>query len=323
MTPLVLLVAFLGSGKTTFLKALLPLLKEQCVVPRVIINDYQNAEVDAEQLAALVDRVEAISGSCVCCSSRDDLVRALEGFEHGESRVVIVETNGTTDSEELIEMLSLESGLRKFSLPVQLSVIDAQRWQKRFWHNGLEREQARTATHLTISRLDVVTEQRKAAVEASLAKCKVTGTLVTPESFSREILELCELMSSKPERVIEACGDHEHDHHGEVNHHHEHDNHHFASLELPLPPFVPRKDFQKLLRQLPDEVIRAMGLVRFAEIPTEFFVFQKVEGFDEPQFFPVGQSPKLCTPVALFIGPRLTTSKLQAAIDSLPHVPKV
>jgi hypothetical protein len=65
-----------------------------------------------------------------------------------------VETNGTTDSEELIEMLSLESGLHKFSLSVQLSVIDAQRWQKRLWHNGLEREQARTATHLAISRLE-------------------------------------------------------------------------------------------------------------------------------------------------------------------------
>src|SRR4029453_1206619 len=103
MTPLVLLVAFLGSGKTTFLKALLPLLKEQCVVPRVIINDYQNAEVDAEQLAALVDRVEAISGSCVCCSSRDDLVRALEGFEHGESRGVIVETKRTTVSENTLQ----------------------------------------------------------------------------------------------------------------------------------------------------------------------------------------------------------------------------
>jgi hypothetical protein len=67
-------------------------------------------------------------------------------------------------------------------------------------------------------------------------------------------------------------------------------------------------------------VIGAKGLVRFADIPSEFFVFQKVEGFDEPQFFPVGQSPKLCTP--LIIGPRLTASKLQAVIDGVPDVPK-
>jgi len=69
-------------------------------------------------------------------------------------------------------------------------------------------------------------------------------------------------------------------------------------------------------------VIGAKGLVRFADIPSEFFVFQKVEGFDEPQFFPVGQSPKLCTPLILFIGPRLSASNLQAAIDGVPDVPK-
>jgi G3E family GTPase len=79
MPPLVLLVGFLGSGKTTFLKALLPLLKEHCVVPRVIIN-YQNAEVDAEQLVAFVDRVEAIRGSCICCSSNEAGLRPGEMY---------------------------------------------------------------------------------------------------------------------------------------------------------------------------------------------------------------------------------------------------
>ena len=61
---------------------------------------------------------------------------------------MLVETNGTTDSEMLIETLSLERSLRHFSLPIQISVIDAQRWQKRFWHNALEREQARTASQV-------------------------------------------------------------------------------------------------------------------------------------------------------------------------------
>lgn len=90
-----------------------------------------------------------------------------------------------------------------------------------------------------------------------------------------------------------------------------------------LDAFVPTDQlviFKTYSGSSPNEVIGAKGLVRFADIPSEFFVFQKVEGFDEPQFFPVGQSPKLCTP--LFIGPRLTASKLQAAIDGVPDVPK-
>jgi len=47
-------------------------------------------------------------------------------------------------------------------------------------------------------------------------------------------------------------------------------------------------------------VIGAKGLGRFDDIPSEFFVLQKVEGFDEPQFFPVGQSPKLCTSYSFY-----------------------
>ncbi|HRJ73721.1 MAG TPA: GTP-binding protein, partial [Terrimicrobiaceae bacterium] len=137
MTPLVLLVGFLGSGKTTFLKGILPALQERRLRPAVIINDYQNARVDAEQLTGLASEVSAISGDCVCCGSREELVSALERFEHAPGRIVLVETNGTTDSEQLIEMLALEPALKAFSLPVQLSVVDAQRWQKRFWHNAL------------------------------------------------------------------------------------------------------------------------------------------------------------------------------------------
>ncbi len=48
MTPLVLLVGFLGAGKTTYLRALIPALTAEGLQPHVIINDYQNARVDAE-----------------------------------------------------------------------------------------------------------------------------------------------------------------------------------------------------------------------------------------------------------------------------------
>ena len=187
MTPLVLLVGFLGSGKTTFLKNLLPLLQRQGIEPHVVINDYQNAKVDAEQLRGLAAEISAISGDCVCCGSREELVTTLEEFEHVPGRVVLVETNGTTDSEQLIEILSLEKNLRRFSLPVQLSVIDAQRWQKRFWHNALEREQARTASHLFVSRSDTVKPARITEVEQSFGHHHLGGRRVSAEQFATEL----------------------------------------------------------------------------------------------------------------------------------------
>ena len=53
MPPLILIVGFLGSGKTTYLRRLLPELRGRGIDPHVIINDYQNARVDAELLREL------------------------------------------------------------------------------------------------------------------------------------------------------------------------------------------------------------------------------------------------------------------------------
>ena len=321
MTPLVLIVGFLGSGKTTFLKSLLPALNAAGVEPYVIINDYQNARVDAEQLGALTQEVEAISGDCVCCGSRDELLGVLEKFQHGPGKAVVVETNGTTDSEQLVEMLSLEPELRKFSLPVQMTIVDAKRWQKRFWHNSLERDQARTATHLFLSRSDVVEPRRLADVEKSLAELGLGGRRVDALALAGEIRALCDDLAATPERSLcsgEGCSRDQHHDHGEHDHQeHAHQDHHFASMELVLPAMVSRQRFGEFLKTLPDEVIRAKGVVRFADAPDEFFVFQKVDRFDEPQFFPVGSSPRVTTPLALFIGPLLPEDALRDAMAAL------
>ncbi|MFZ0711193.1 MAG: GTP-binding protein [Terrimicrobiaceae bacterium] len=319
MTPLVLLVGFLGSGKTTFLKNLLPLLQRQGIEPHVVINDYQNARVDAEQLRGLAAEISAISGDCVCCGSREELVTTLEAFDHIPGRIVLVETNGTTDSEQLIEILALEKNLRRFSLPVQLSVIDAQRWQKRFWHNALEREQARTASHLFVSRSDTVKPARITEVEQSFGHHHLGGRRVSAEEFATELTGLCKELSSAGERWLqpcELCGHHHDEEHPE-HHYHDHSEHHFSSLEVPLPERIPQKTFAQLLRNLPEEVIRAKGLVRFAENPDEFFVFQKVDRFDEPQFFPIGDTARINTPLALFIGPNLPEQTLRARLAEL------
>jgi G3E family GTPase len=317
MTPLVLLVGFLGSGKTTFLKNLLPRLQELGIEPHVVINDYQNAQVDAEQLRGLAAEIAAISGDCVCCGSREELVSGLERFEHVPGRVVLVETNGTTDSEQLIEILSLERSLRHFSLPVQLSVIDAQRWQKRFWHNALEREQARTASHLFVSRLDTVKDSRVAEVEQSFERHRVRGRRVSAVEFASELSALSEELALAGERSLEHCEHCGHHHEERQEHHDDHSEHHFSSLEVPLPERIAKKPFAQLLRNLPHEVIRAKGLVRFVESPDEFFVFQKVDRFDEPQIFPIGDTARVTRPLALFIGPNLPEQMLRASVAEL------
>ena len=315
MTPLVLVVGFLGSGKTTFLKTLMPALAVEGLTLELIINDYQNARIDAEQFSDLAAEVKALSGDCVCCGSRDELLEALREVKRESGKVMIVETNGTTDSAQLIESLALDPSLKKFSPPVQISVIDGKRWQRRFWHNALEREQARTASHIHISRGDSVTPERMEAVLESLRECGVRGMRTDPVSFAKDLSCISESAvetSGHNYPAGYACGNHSHaqDTYG-------HAAHHFASCELPLPEMLPRKAFEALMDDLPEEVLRAKGLVVFDDAPGEFFVFQKVGSDDETRLFPVGREPRVKTPLLLLIGPSLPVEALRERVAGL------
>jgi G3E family GTPase len=310
MTPLILIVGFLGSGKTTYLRRLLPELRGRGIDPHVIINDYQNARVDAELLRELAVSIVPISGSCVCCGSRDELLGALEKFEHSPNRAVVIETNGTTDSEELIELLSLEPALARFTQPIQLSVIDGQRWQKRFWHNPLELEQARTANFLFVSRWDDIDARRREKVEESLASHGLHGERVDPAGFAGEIEAVIAAVRDLPTREAEAhpaergCG-----------HHHKHPAshiaHHFASMQIDLPNTVPRRSVTAFLDGLPREVIRVKGLARLSESPDEYHVFQRVDD-GATQWLPIGQTARLSHPLAVLIGPGIEAGPILA-----------
>lgn len=319
-TPLILVVGFLGAGKTTYLQKLVLALAAEGLSPSLLINDYQNARIDAERFRGVIDEVTVLNGDCVCCGSRDELLAALERFEHRTGRVLLIETNGTTDSEQLLETLAFNKDLKRFTPPIQLSIIDGQRWQRRFWHNALEFEQVRTATHLFISRTDIIAPERLASVEKSLHSLGIHAPVTDPTSFAREIASLPELPGSHHNNKRHSHGHAEEHHHGEGHHHH-HAKHHFASCEIPLPPLMAKKTFEEFLNSLPEEVLRAKGLVVLREEPGEFKIFQK-GGHDGPvHFFPIGRHPLINEPVALFIGPKLPVDVLKARIAEFKKRP--
>jgi G3E family GTPase len=327
MTPLVLLVGFLGSGKTTFLRGLLPELKAIGIEPHVVINDYQNAKVDAGLLAGLATEITPISGSCVCCGSRDELLAALEAFDHQAGRAMLIESNGTTDSEELIELLSLEPDLSGFTMPIQISLIDGKRWQKRFWHNGLERDQARTANYIHITRQDEISDARLKDVEASLAEAGITANRVDPAGVAQAVAAIAQAVGGIPSRHIHACTDTHcgHDHlHDDDHHDHartpmsqSHAEHHFASLQEFLPAVVDQSAMDRMFASLPPEVIRAKGLARLSSSPDEYHIFQYVDRGTAVQWLPIGRETRIEQPLILFIGPSLPEDDLRQKIAAL------
>lgn len=303
--PLVILSGFLGAGKTTLLRNLLERFRQDAVTPHVVINDYRNALVDASQLKGLARNVVPISGTCVCCDSREDLLDTLATLTCGPDSVLLLEANGTADLVELVEMLSAERRIRRYSLPVQVGVVDAKRWQKRYWNNALEAAQMKTAGHIVITRREEVSEKRWLEVQEDLRALNPRARLVTELDVHALVVALVRQAVDLPRRrftpsphlpgrtlpVPDPVHHHQHHHH----------LHHFASMELKLPDLVSRSGLETFLRELPAEVVRAKGVACFPGSPPQAVLFQKVEGRDGVALRDIG-SPNGYDRVAILIG---------------------
>lgn len=321
-TPLVLLTGFLGAGKTTFLQNLVTAALEKDFVPHVILNDYENADVDATSVRRLTQNVKAVSGSCVCCDSRDTLLDLLEALPRGGRNVAIVETNGTTDPVRLLEELSCDRRTRMFSVK-QVAVVDTQRWGLRRQHNALEAQQVKTASHLFLSYRDIAEPGRFENARDAIQKLNPRLRLTDPAQLVAE-LDLAVRMAGLPFRspapkptktgswttglpaLPAPTFDHQH-------------AHAFASAQLTIPPLVEERDLMTWLAALPPEALRVKGVTMVAHAPGELCCFQRVENKATMKLFPLPEGFNW-QPLAVLIGSWLPKADLQRLTDDkLPH----
>ena len=279
MIPLVLLAGFLGAGKTRFLSELIPQLNDAGVRVRVILNDFENADIDAERLRAVNALITPLNGECVCCATLPELMTTLQAVPSDPGSVMLIEANGATDAVELIANLTTDRRMSRFTPPLQVTVIDAGRWQKRWWHNELERLQTVTATHVFLNWTHKLSDSRCAAVTSSMREIAPRAALTDATKFASTLVALTETVRDLPERrttlpTAPLVGESSH------KHHHAHNAHPFASIALALPPVVDRGSFLHFVRSLPEQVVRAKGLVRFQNEPTAMYVWNRLPNRD-------------------------------------------
>ncbi|GAB4252968.1 MAG: GTP-binding protein [Candidatus Methylacidiphilales bacterium] len=300
MIPLILLSGFLGSGKTSFLRRLAPALAARGIIPSIVLNDFQNARVDAATLDGLAEVIAPIQGSCVCCGSREEFLDLLAEVAVPERGALLVETNGTTDTPELLEMLAVDRRAARFAPPVQIGLIDLKRWQKRGWNNALESDQIRTASYLAFSRADQVSEERAAAVRAAVSTINPTALTVDPESFA-ELVEI---------RIQSGCGFATP--RVSPSRSQPHASHHrFSALQLALKHGLDEGAILAWLAALPDNVLRVKGAGNFGPAPGQWRVFQWTEGTTAGEFLNLRRAPEVGS-VAVVIGAGLEADAVLA-----------
>ena len=244
-----ILTGFLGSGKTTLLRYVLEHgLRGKPVA--VIMNEIGEVGIDGKVVTGLanVEKMVELTSGCICCSIDDyrfDLA-IQEIIDTAKPHLIIIESTGLADPEPLAYRVK-NAGL---GLDAVITLVDAANVERQLEETEVARAQIEAADFLVVNKLDLVDEAAVARLERRLAKLNpraermetVRGALDGDVLFATGVAAFRERARAGSNHLhADGIGSF------------------LYRSRLPL-----RQDtFERLLRRLPADVLRAKGIVRF------------------------------------------------------------
>jgi G3E family GTPase len=303
--PILIVAGFLGAGKTTFIRELLPRLANGPRAPYVILNDFLNAAIDAFTLKGLGAEIQGLAAGCVCCDDTGSLISAILRVPVSIRPIIIIEANGTTDPYRLIETLTLTADLRDVVGPIlQVTVINGSRWGKR-WLPGdkhTERAQVRTASAILTNRSEAAPDKQKRRLRDDLMELNPRAPRLDAETF----VEL--LLRETAADTLPAPDTSDPMPHA----------HHHVAVHL-VPPVMSEELLRQWLLALPRDILRVKGLARISE--QEMCYFNRTDDpFEAPRIIKV-RAQEGMEPAAVFIGPGLNEESLRGSFRREKEAP--
>ena len=181
--PITLLTGFLGAGKTTLLNAILRAKDGPKI--GVIVNEFGEAGLDHDLIAAIDEEVVLMQSGCLCCSLRGDLARTLQDLldRKDTGRItferIVIETTGLADPAPILQTLLVDRALAKsFRMDGIVTVADAATGPDTLNRQFEAVSQVAMADLIVISKPDLVSEHQLEAFEARLQALNLTARII-------------------------------------------------------------------------------------------------------------------------------------------------
>ena len=307
--PVYLLSDFLGSGKTTLLQKLLEYCQAQGLRLGLLVNDFGAVNVDALLVESAIGtsagdkkvRLQQLSGGCACCTaSRELVIDLLEMTMTYELDLIVVEASGVADPLDLLDQLTTPALLRRMYVAAVVGVVDASRVQNLLKLMPLVERQVRFADVLVLNKCDLLDETGYSQAINALENLNSQARLY-PAIYAD--LDPAQILGDTVSHLKSNDSGHT-----------EHDHAHlpFHTLEYTLEKPLNRARFEQWLEQLPSQVMRAKGFVRFAEDARRPYLLQYVPGQTKITAL---EPERTLTAQLVFIGLDMPQAELEAGLE--------
>jgi G3E family GTPase len=288
----VILAGFLGAGKTTLLRRILSW-ETDLSDTVVIVNEFGKVGIDGSLLRdAASDMVELTSG-CICCTLKPQLNAELRRiWEQFRPKRVLIEATGVADPEAILDAFQDRRILEHMAVYKVITVLDSDYWPARDHFGPLFFNQLIDADLILLNKVDLMEEQSIPVmlkeIHEEIPDAQVVPTLhcaVDPETLWSVTNKRSQTFS--PEaffptgHIHDAWEGHCHDGmsagHATSPHSGSHDSHHhthdhiqadkegYAAFSFEHKGQIQEKSFRQFLDELPWELFRLKGPVRFED----------------------------------------------------------
>ncbi|BEU86633.1 GTP-binding protein [Selenomonas sp. TAMA-11512] len=171
--PITVVTGFLGSGKTTLLANVLKDARFQNTA--TIINEFGEAGLDHRLIRRVKESTRLLSGGCICCNMREDLIAVLKEIlnEYERSETVIdrvaIETTGLADPAPILFSVLMDPLLsQRYYVGNVVCCLDAVNGALHLQNHAESLRQIVAADTVVITKTDMVAAAEVAAMHARL-----------------------------------------------------------------------------------------------------------------------------------------------------------
>jgi len=178
-TSALVVSGFLGSGKTTLVRALLADAQRTGVKAAVVSNEFGELGIDQALLGKLGDGYVELEGGCVCCRLSDELVETLQTlWERVQPDRVIIETSGVALPYDVQINFWREPVSQWVEDDVAVVMVNAEQLLEGRDLDATFEQQVSSADFLLLNKIDLVPESELPRLEALLREIEPEAPLV-------------------------------------------------------------------------------------------------------------------------------------------------